>query len=80
MTQQDEQAVRDLYAAFSAQDVAAMRQLFDPDVVWHQPGRSVLAGDHKGVDAVLAFFGRVAELSEGSFSVELGRRSSATRC
>ena len=71
MTQQDEQALRDLYAAFSAQDVAAMQQLFDPDVVWHLPGRSVLAGDHRGVDAVLAFFGRVAELSEGTFTVEL---------
>ena len=71
MTQQDEQAVRSLYAAFSAQDVPRMQQLFDPDVIWHLPGRSVLAGDHQGVDAVLAFFGRVAELSEGSFTVEL---------
>ena len=68
---QQEQVVRKLYRAFSAQDVPTMQKLFDPDVVWHQSGRSVLAGEHRGVDAVFAFFGRVAEISEGTFRVEL---------
>lgn len=71
MTHQDEALVRNLYQAFSAQDAETMRQLFDPDVVWHQPGRSVLAGDHRGVDAVFGFFGKVAEISGGTFTVEL---------
>ncbi len=71
MTQLDEALVRNLYQAFSEQDADTMQKLFDPDVVWHQPGRSVLAGDHRGVNAVFGFFGKVAEISEGTFTVEL---------
>lgn len=71
MTNPNEDLVRDLYAAFSAGDADGMRRVFDPNVRWHQPGRSVLAGDHVGVDAVFAFFGKVAEVSAGTFAVEL---------
>lgn len=71
MTHQDESLVRNLYRAFSEQDADTMQKLFDPEVVWHQPGRSVLAGDHRGVEAVFGFFGKVAEISEGTFTVEL---------
>jgi uncharacterized protein len=31
----------------------------------------VLAGDHRGPDAVLGFFGRTMELTAGSFRVEV---------
>lgn len=71
MSHQDADLVRELYRAFSEQDAQRMQELFDPEVVWHQPGRSVLAGDHRGLDEVFAFFGRVAELSEGTFRVDL---------
>lgn len=71
MTHQDEALVRDLYAAFAAQDVDTMQRLFDPHVVWHQPGKSVLAGDYEGVGSVFGFFGKVAEASEGTFAPEL---------
>lgn len=69
--QQDEQVVRELYRAFTDGDAPKMQELFDPDVTWHQPGRSVLAGDHRGVNAVFDFFGRVAQISENTFTVEL---------
>lgn len=71
MSHQDAEVVKELYRAFSAQDVPTLLELFDPDVVWHQSGRSVLAGAHSGVDAVMSFFGRVGELSQGTFTVEL---------
>jgi SnoaL-like domain len=48
-----------------------LRELFDPQIVWHFPGRSPLAGDHRGVDAVLGFFGRTMELTAGTFRAEL---------
>jgi hypothetical protein len=32
-----------------------LRELFDPGIVWHFPGRSPLAGDHRGTDVVLGF-------------------------
>jgi ketosteroid isomerase-like protein len=50
-------------------DMDTLRELFDPEIVWHFPGRSPLAGDHRGTDVVLGFFGRTgplrAELSQG---------------
>jgi uncharacterized protein len=67
----DEDVVRRGYDAFSKGDMQTLRELFDPDVVWHTPGRSQLAGDHRGVDAVLGFFGRTMELTGGTFRVEV---------
>ena len=52
-------------------DMDTLRELFDPGIVWHFPGRSVLAGDHRGTDAVLGFFGRTMELTAGTFRVEV---------
>jgi uncharacterized protein len=67
----DEEVVRRGYGAFSRGDMQALRELFDPDIVWHTPGRSQLAGDYRGVDAVLGFFGRTMELTGGTFRVEV---------
>jgi uncharacterized protein len=41
--------------AFRARDFAALRALFDPDVVWHIPGDNVRAGEVQGLDAVVDF-------------------------
>jgi uncharacterized protein len=71
MAHPDEEVVRRGYDAFSRGDMQALRELFDPDVVWHSPGRSQLAGDYRGVDAVLGFFGRTMELTGGTFRVEV---------
>jgi uncharacterized protein len=43
----------------------------DPDSVWHAPGRNPLAGDHRGVDAILGYFARTIELTGGTFRTEL---------
>ncbi len=47
-----------------------LRELFDPDVVWHAPGRSPPSGEHRGVDAIFGLFARTMELTGGSFRVE----------
>jgi len=44
---------------------------FVRDAVWHLPGRSPIAGDHQGVDAILGFFANLRELSGGTFKAEL---------
>ena len=41
--------------AFRARDFAALRELFEPDVVWHFPGDNFRAGEIRGFDAVVAF-------------------------
>jgi ketosteroid isomerase-like protein len=71
MAHPNEDLVRRGYDAFSRGDMDTLRELFDPGIVWHFPGRSVLAGDHRGVDAVLGFFGRTMELTGGTFQVQL---------
>ena len=59
------------YEAFSRGDMATLTELFATDTVWHQPGRSPLSGEHKGRDAVFAFFGKLGTLSGGTHKVEL---------
>lgn len=53
----------------SAGDNTLLREFFSPDVVSYVDGHSPLGGEHVGIDAVLAGFGRVHELTGGNFSV-----------
>jgi ketosteroid isomerase-like protein len=71
MTHPNEELIRRGYDAFSKGDLQTLRELFDPNIVWHAPGRNQLAGDHQGVDTVLGYFGRTMELTGGTFRVEL---------
>ena len=63
--------VRKGYEAFNAADIEAIHDVLAPDVVWHEPGRSAVAGDYKGVEEVLGFLRRLHDLSGGTFSAEL---------
>jgi len=71
MAHQNEELIRRGYAAFASGDMDTLRQLFAPDIVWHSGGRNLLSGEYRGIDQVLQFFGRLFELSEGSFKIEL---------
>jgi len=64
-------AVRRLYDAFARGDVGEIKDCFVYDAVWHLPGRSPIAGDHQGIDAILKFLGELRELSGGTFRAEL---------
>jgi ketosteroid isomerase-like protein len=64
-------AVRRGYAAFNSGDVDTLRSLMARDVVQHVPGSGPLAGAYKGIDAVLAYYGKLAELTGGSFRADL---------
>jgi len=63
--------LRDGYAAFARADLAALGALFSPDAVWHVQRLGQLSGDHRGFPAILQFFGRSAELTMGTFRVDL---------
>ena len=58
------------YAAFAEGDMETLTELFDQDATWHFPGESLISGDHKGREAVFAFFGQLAVLSNGTIKVE----------
>ena len=50
--------------------VETLRELFDPNIVFHVPGRSQIAGDYRGIDETFGFFGKLVELSGGTFKIE----------
>ncbi len=59
------------YEAFAVGDLATVMTIFDEDIVWHSPGRSPLAGDFRGHQQVTEFFGRIFDLSGGTFKNEI---------
>ena len=60
------------YDAFSRGDMDTLRnELFGPDIVWHQGGRNQTAGDYRGADEVLGLFGKLFQLTDGTFRVEI---------
>ncbi len=64
--------VRVTFAATGRGDIDALRnQYWASEMRLHYPGRSPLAGDYDGIGQVLGFFGRVRELSGGTFRTEL---------
>ena len=65
------EAVRRGYEAFNMADMAALTELFDEDASWHTPGRSSIAGDAVGRDAVFAQFGRYVGETGGTFKAAL---------
>ena len=44
--------IKDGYAAFAKGDFETLNRLFAEDLLWHEPGRNQLSGDHRARDAV----------------------------
>jgi uncharacterized protein len=63
--------VRRGYEAFQKGDLAAFDDILADDCVWHVPGRGQLAGDKTGRQAVVEYYGKLGELSEGSIAVDV---------
>jgi ketosteroid isomerase-like protein len=66
-------ALRRGYEAFNSADMETLTELFDESAVWHLPGRSKLANDYQGREAVFAYFGRLGQETGGTFRAELER-------
>jgi ketosteroid isomerase-like protein len=72
MTADENAAIlRRAYAAFNSGDLNTLIEIFDESAVWHLPGRSAMAKDYQGRDATLAYFGRIAQETGGTFQAEL---------
>jgi uncharacterized protein len=61
------------YDAFNAGDMDTLIEVFDETAVWHLPGRSSMAKDYQGRDAILAYFGQLGQETGGTFRAELQR-------
>jgi len=54
------QTIQNFFAAYGAQNVAAVREVLADDITWTIPGHHPLSGTKRGVDEVLAFFDQLA--------------------
>jgi ketosteroid isomerase-like protein len=71
MAHPNEELVRRGYQAFGEGDMDTLRSLFAPDAVHVATGNSQVSGEYKGVDAILGYYGKLFELTDGTFSAEL---------
>ena len=63
--------VRQGYRAFNARDLDTLQALLAQDVCHHVPGNGPLAGAHKGLDAVLGYYGSLASMTDDTFRAHL---------
>jgi uncharacterized protein len=67
----NEDTVRRGYEAFGQGDMDTLRSLMTPDVIQSVPGNSQIAGEHKGIDNVLGYYGKLFELTNGTLKADL---------
>lgn len=66
-----ESLVRRTYHDFEAGDLDLLGVVMAQEVVWHEPGRSSLAGHYKGPEEVLGFLRELKARSGGTFKIEV---------
>ncbi|MGW1885535.1 nuclear transport factor 2 family protein [Streptomyces sp. NPDC001970] len=67
----DSALVRRGYEAFRKGDWDTLASMTTADVVHHVPGNNPVSGHHKGRDAVLELYGKLAELTHGTYRTDL---------
>ena len=60
---------REAFERFGQGGIAV--DIFADDAVWHVPGSNAVAGDYRGMDEIIPFLRRTAELTGGTYRVEL---------
>ena len=63
--------IRKTYGDFEVGDLDLLKVVMADDVVWHEPGRNPLAGDHRGPDGVLALLAELKQRSGDTFQIEV---------
>ncbi|MGN6870717.1 MAG: RNA 2',3'-cyclic phosphodiesterase [Solirubrobacteraceae bacterium] len=56
---------------YAGGDAGGLRDLLAEDVVWHVPGASAIAGEHRGLEAVLAYMDARRRMMDGTFRVSV---------
>jgi hypothetical protein len=63
--------IRKGYDAFNRADIATLSEVLASDVEQHMVGDNLVSGDYKGLENVLGFYGKLAELTGGTYGVEI---------
>ena len=59
------------YDAFNSADIAALTEIIADDAVQTMVGNNLVSGEFKGRDNILAMYGKLAELTNGTYRVEI---------
>lgn len=71
MAHANEELVRKGYKAFGEGDMDTLGSLYTGDAVHVATGNNPLSGEYKGTDEILGYYGKLFELSDGTFQAEL---------
>jgi ketosteroid isomerase-like protein len=63
--------VRRIFDAFARQEGLALRGMFAEDAVWSVPGRGVMAGTHRGREAIFRFLTKLPKETDGTYESDL---------
>ena len=55
--------------AMARQNFAEGVQIFAPDVIYVVPGNNPLSGTYEGAEAVMGYFGRLMQMTAGSYEI-----------
>lgn len=58
------------YEAFRTGDMATLGEVFADEIVFHVPGKSILANSYQGKAETFGYFGKLFELTNGTIKVE----------
>ena len=59
------------YDAFNSADIATLTELIADDAVQTMVGDNLVSGEFKGLDSILGMYAKLAELTNGTYSVEI---------
>ncbi len=56
---------------YAGGDQESVRAMLTEDVIWHVPGGSAIAGEHRGREEVLRHFARRRKLADATFRIDV---------
>ena len=59
------------YEAFNSADVSTLTEIIADDAVQTMVGDNLVSGEFKGRDNILGMYGKLAELTDGTYKVEI---------
>jgi hypothetical protein len=71
MEQRNVEMARKGYEAFNEAHIEDAMETIDDDIVWHVAGSNPLSGEYKGKPAVLEFFVKFGQLTEGTYEADI---------
>lgn len=71
MASDNEEVVKKGYDLFGKGDLDGLGKIYTDDAVHSFPGNNQIAGEHKGRDACFAMYGKLFELTDGTFKADL---------